>query len=232
MDVVKNAWEVENDEHALLALAGHNTPEEFEKDRRYHAGEIARLCSVTTQSRGFEIGSGEGTVARILSSQCQFLDCNDISASFLERARVNCAQHNNVAFHKIESDYLNYLPAASYDFGYALHVFIHFNPYDIFNYLNSVKRLLKPGGKFFFDAGTIGEQTIALFREHAEMYRKSPEGIRGLLNFNHPDVLRIIIREVGFALSDLSELTTPGWMRVLVINKSDSKEGAIWPFRR
>jgi SAM-dependent methyltransferase len=236
MDVVKNAWEIQSEEQALLALAGHNTPEEFERDRRYHAGEIARLCAVTKGSRGFEIGSGEGTVASILAEQCLFLDCNDISASFLEKARANCARHTNVAFHKIESDYLDYLPAASYDFGYALHVFIHFNPYDIFNYLTSVQRLLKPGGRFFFDAYTIGEQTIASFREHAEMYRKAPEYIRGYLNFNHPNVLRTVIREAGLQVSDRSELSESGWMRVLVIkqsnSRSDSQSKGFWPFRR
>ncbi len=232
MDVVKNAWEIQSEEQALLALAGHDTPEEFERDRRYHAGEIARLCSITKESRGFEIGSGEGTVAKILASQCLFLDCNDISSSFLERARTNCAQHKNVAFHKIESNYLDYLPEASYDFGYALHVFIHFNPYDIFNYLQSVKRLLKPGARFFFDAYTLGEQTIASFREHAELYRKAPESIRGYLNFNHPRLVRAIVQEVGLDLSDSSELSESGWMRVLVTKKSDAKGKIIWPFRR
>jgi SAM-dependent methyltransferase len=232
MDVVKNAWEIQSEEQALLALAGHDTPEEFERDRRYHAGEIARLCSITKQSRGFEIGSGEGTVARILAAQCQFLDCNDISAAFLKKARATCAQHTNVAFYKIESDYLDYLPAASYDFGYALHVFIHFNPYDIFNYLTSVKRLLKPGGKFFFDACMIGEQTIALFREHAAMYRKTPERVRGYLNFNSPDMVRTIVREVGLQISNELELSESGWLRVLAINELDSKNKGLWPFRR
>jgi SAM-dependent methyltransferase len=232
MDVVNNAWEIQNDEQALRALAGHDTPEEFARDRRYHAGEIARLCAITKNSRGFEIGSGEGTVARILADQCLFLDCNDISASFLERARANCAQHKNVAFHQIAGDYLDYLPADSYDFGFALHVFIHFNPYDIFNYLRSVKRLLKPGGRFFFDAYTLGEQTIASFREHAELYRRAPESIRGYLNFNHPRLVQAIVQEVGFDLSDSSELSESGWMRVLVVKRSDARSKGIWPFRR
>jgi len=232
MDVVKNAWEVQNDEQALLALAGHNTLEEFERDRRNRADQIVRICVVTKNSRGFEIGSGEGTVARILADQCLFLDCNDISTSFLERARATCAQHNNVAFHKVESDYLDYLPAASYDFGFALNAFIHFNPYDIYNYLKSAERLLKPDGRFFFDACTIGEQTISLFLEHAEMYRQKPENVRGYLNFNHPNVLRAIIREVGLELSDQSEISESGWMRVLVIKKADAKSKGVWPFRR
>jgi len=215
MDVTRNAWEVADDDHALLALAGHSTPEEFELDRQERAKEVAGWCSIDEKRRGFEIGSGEGTVARILAEQCLSLDCNDISASFLERAKANCAGHANVWFHRIEANYLDHLPSETYDFGYSLNVFIHFNPYDVFNYLQSVKGILKPNGVFYFDACTVGEQTLPLFREQAKMYRQTPEKIRGLLNFNHPAMLGAIVREAGLQLSDRSHLSEAGWMKVL-----------------
>ena len=72
---------------------------------------------------------------------------------------------------------------------------------------------------FYFDACTVGEQTIPLFREHAEMYRRAPEGIRGLLNYNHPHVLRNIVREAGLELSDRSQLPETGWMKVLTLKR-------------
>ena len=81
-------------------------------------------------------------------------------------------------------------------------MFIHFNAYDVFNYLRAVKRILKPGGIFYFDACTVGEQTMTVFREHVQMYAAHPETIRGLLNYNHPDTLRKIIQEVGLEMSD------------------------------
>ena len=51
MGVIKNAWEVESDEHALLALAGSNTLEEFERDRQERAREVILWCSVSPQSQ-------------------------------------------------------------------------------------------------------------------------------------------------------------------------------------
>jgi len=215
MDVIRNAWEVESDEHALLALAGHSTREEFESDRRQHAKEIVELCSITTDKRGFEIGSGDGTVARLIASQCLSLDCNDISASFLERARRSCAQFTNLSFHQITDKYLDHLPAESYDFGFSLHVFIHFNAYDVFNYLVAVKRILKPGAPFYFDACTLGEQTITIFREQTQMYANAPETVRGLLNYNHPDTLRKVIQEAGLKMSNDSQPSTEGWMKIV-----------------
>ena len=214
---MKNAWEVETGEQALLALAGHSTREAFERDRQERAREVVNWCSVDAHSRGFEIGSGEGTVARLLAGKCSWLDCNDVSASFLEMASKNCAACENVAFHKIESDYLDHLRSESYDFGYSLNVFIHLNPYDIFHYLRSVRRILKAGGCFYFDACTVGEQTIALFREHAEAYRRAPESVRGLLNFNHPNLLRAVVSEAGLTVSDRSYLRETGWLKLPTI---------------
>ncbi len=217
MDVIRNAWELEQGEDALLKLAGRSTREEFEENRQEHAKQIVQFCSITPEKRGFEIGSGDGTVARILAPQCLWLDCNDISASLLEMARANCAQHANVSFHRIQDKYLDHLPAETYDFGFSLHVFIHFNAYDVFNYLRSVKRILKPGGIFYFDACTVGEQTMTVFREHAQMYAASPETIRGLLNYNHPDTLRKIIQEAGLEMSVTSQPSDDGWMKIVTV---------------
>ena len=217
MDIIRNAWELREDEDGLLQLAGHSTREEFERDRQQHASEIVQFCSIKPDGRGFEIGSGDGTVARILSPQCLSLDCNDISASFLERARVNCAEYKNLSFYQIRDKYLDHLPDNSYDFGYSLHVFIHFNAYDIFNYLLSVKRLLKPGGIFYFDACALGEQTLTVFREHAQMYATAPETIRGLLNYNHPDTVRKMIREAGLEMSKESQPSEDGWMKIVTL---------------
>lgn len=232
MDVIRNAWELEAGDDGLLKLSGHTTREEFERDRQQHAAEIAQFCSLTRSSRGFEIGSGDGTVARILAPQCQSLDCNDLSASFLEIARAKCADHPNVSFHKIGDNYLDHLPAETYDFGFSLHVFIHLNAYDIYNYLIAVKRILKPGGVFYFDACTLGPQTVTVFREHAEMYRKSPEIIRGLLNYNHPTTVRRVIDEAGMEFSDQSQLSEEGWMKVLTRKPSGGERKGLKLFRR
>lgn len=216
MDVTRNAWELKDGEDGLLKLAGHATREEFDRDREQSAKEIIGFCSITREKRGFEIGSGDGTVARMLAAECLSLDCNDISASFLEKARANCAQYANLSFHHIEDKYLDHLPAGSYDFGFSLHVFIHFNAYDIFNYLQAVKRLLMPGGIFYFDACTLGPQTMTVFREHVRMYASSPETVRGLLNYNHPDTLRKIVQEAGLKMSNQSQPSREGWMKIVV----------------
>jgi SAM-dependent methyltransferase len=232
MDVIRNAWELEEGDDGFLKLSGRTTREEFERDRQQHAAEIVQFCSITRERRGFEIGSGDGTVARLVAPQCQSLDCNDLSASFLEIARAKCADLPNVSFHKIGDNYLDHLSADTYDFGFSLHVFIHLNAYDIYNYLIAVKRILRPGGVFYFDACTLGPQTMTVFREHAEMYRKSPEIIRGLLNFNHPVTLQRVIAEAGMEFSDQSRLSEEGWMKVLTQKPAGTERKGFRLFRR
>lgn len=216
MDVIKNAWEVDSDENMMLALTGHTRREEYLRDREERAREVLSYCGVEAHHVGFEIGSGDGTVARILSGHCRRLDCNDISQQFLETARGHCADCANVAFHKIESDYLDFLPAEAYDFGYSLNVFIHFNPYDIYHYLSSVHKILRPGGVFMFDASHLGSATWDLFFEHAEIYRQHPETIRGVMNFNHPSLIQTVIEKVGLHVSKRSMIGDNGWMKIIV----------------
>lgn len=215
-EIKKDAWECATEEQTLLALAGDSSLEEYLQDRQQRAEDLIATCHIKSNQRAFEIGSGDGIVAKFLSEQCTFIDCNDVSESFIARAKTTCSNISNVAFHKIRDGYLEHLPADTYDFGYSLNVFIHLNPYDIFNYLRDVQRILKVGGVFYFDACTIGRQTMELFKTHAQYYKEDPTNIRGLLNFNHPELIKSIIDEAGLRISAESYMATDGWLKVLV----------------
>ena len=214
--VTVNAWETDTDEEQVLALGGHSSFEEIRADRVRRADDLIRELSIAPGKVGFEIGSGTGIVARILAARCTQLDCNDISASFLEAAKAECAGRDNVRFFKIEDDYLAYLPSDSYDFGYSLNVFIHFNPFDIYNYLVDVRRLLKPGGVFLFDACTFGSQTRDIFIEHASLYRKHPGNVRGFVAFNDPELIYRLAADVGLKVLTGARDNREGWMKFVV----------------
>jgi hypothetical protein len=131
-------------------------------------------------------------------------------------ARETCRDVLNVGFHPIGDDYLAHLPSASYDFGYSLNVFIHLNPYDMFNYLSDVSRVLRPGGVFFFDACTLGSETRGLFGEHADLYRQDPAGVRGLLCFNDPRAIAAVAKDAGLRVVKQNRFSRSGWLKFLV----------------
>jgi ubiquinone/menaquinone biosynthesis C-methylase UbiE len=210
------SWEFETEEQSLLALAGHSTRDDYIADRRARAKELVSTLHVQASHRLFEIGSGDGLVARELSQSCVALDCCDISNSFLRKARETCRDRRNVSFHRIASQGLAMLPPASYDSGFALNVFIHFNLYQVATYLQHVRRLLKPGGIFYFDACTFGPQTRELFSQHLALYAANPDAVGGLLNFNHPETLAAVAEEAGLAIDAVSFKSTEGWIRGIV----------------
>ena len=74
---------------------------------------------------------------------------------------------------------------------------------------------MKPGGQFYFDACTIGDKNVALFREQARMYRDDPTRIRGLLNYCGPELINRLAREAGLHPDTLT-LAHEFWMRVMV----------------
>src|SRR6476661_7851927 len=93
----KTAWEVDTGAYALRALAGTSTLDEFTHNRHERAREMIATCGITPDEAGFEIGSGNGLVAKLLASKCAKLDCSDVSASFLNLAAKTCVQCPNVS---------------------------------------------------------------------------------------------------------------------------------------
>jgi SAM-dependent methyltransferase len=138
-------WEYDTPEAMQRALAGNWSRDVYLQHRVELAEGLAALLGLDGTQRGFEIGSGEGLVARALSAHCESLDCTDISRTFLEAAEETCRDCENVQFHLIEREFLDFLPARQYDFGYSSNVFVHLNAYDIYFYLRSVHELLRSG---------------------------------------------------------------------------------------
>ena len=209
-------WEFSTDQEALCALARQTSREDYVQDRYQSVKDLQTRLQIGRFHKGFEIGSGDGIVAKLLSTSCNSIECADISSSFLAAAQATCKGIANIQFHKIRNRSLDFLPARSYDFGYSLNVFIHLNPYDIHLYLQEVARVLKPGGRFYFDACTLGPQTLALFRQQAATYGSTLDA-RGLLNFNHPQLISVLAAESGFTIEPSSLLGAEGWLGFLLV---------------
>jgi cyclopropane fatty-acyl-phospholipid synthase-like methyltransferase len=214
----EKVWEFRTEEEMQRALAGVTARDEYLKNREQMADLLAALFCLDSTQRGFEIGSGEGVVAKHLALRCRSLDCADISDSFLVKAQQTCEGNNNIRFHKIATDYLDFLESNVYEFGYSLNVFIHFNAYDIFHYLKSVRKLLKSGGAFFFTATTIGESTRDLFHYFADQYRMYPDPVlsRGYMTWIDMPLLQAIIKESGLVFVADRSSNEGGHLRIVV----------------
>ncbi len=216
MILLKRPWEHRTRHDQQLALAGPTSREEYLATRYAAAEELVRLLKITEESRGFELGSGEGIVAREVASSCHRLDCADISRSFLKMAKKVCSDRKNIKFYLIENDYLDFLPQGHFDFGYSLNVFIHFETYQVYHYLISIRKLLKKGGVFFFTGAAIDEKTWDLFLQFADRYYKTPKVTPGYMRWNHLETLRVLIKKSGLELIEDELQEDEGHYKILV----------------
>jgi SAM-dependent methyltransferase len=214
----RKPWEYPTRDAMQIALAGSMPRDEYLRHRSDMARELVELFGLDGTQQVFEIGSGDGVVARHLARQCRSLDCADISRTFLDAAQETCGGLDNVRFHLITTDFLDFLPAGEYDFGYSLNVFVHLNAYDIYFYLRSVDRLLRGGGLFRFNIANVGESNRELFHRHAQVYRshQDPVRTRGIMNWHGMDLIRALVAEAGLRFREDRLAGSGGHYKVLV----------------
>ena len=201
------------------ALAGNWSREVYLRHRVDLAEGLAELLHLDGTQEGFEIGSGEGLVARSLAAHCKSLDCTDISRTFLEAAKSTCRDCANVRFHLIEKDFLDFLPPENYDFGYSSNVFVHLHAYDIYFYLCSARKILRPGGTFVFNIAAIGDSTREMFHSQALEYRghQDPVRARGLMNWHGVDLIRQLVEEAALSFDEDALRSSDGHFRVIAM---------------
>ena len=95
-----------------------------------------------------EIGVGGGRIAAKVAPKCQRLQCYDISANMLERAKVYLAGRPNVTFTLLDRPQLN-AASQTFDFVYSFDVFVHLDLHMMWKYFRDFERVLKPGGHAF-----------------------------------------------------------------------------------
>ena len=182
----------------LIALIGHDfglEPEkripEIRESRRNYTNYIADRCRIGKKDVVIDLGSGCGFGTYWLAQRSKYVYACDISPSYIKFASKECSSLNNVSFHLIKSRQLDFLENDSIDVVCSISVFIHFNLYDIFWYFSEFKRVVKPGGRVWFDVADSESLDLAgpnrngeLFSRHAESYKENDSSLPGLMNWN------------------------------------------------
>ena len=93
-----------------------------------------------------EIGPGGGRWSAFLQPLARRLVLADISEKCLSLCRERFRGNENVEYHSIDADGLEFLESGSIDRIWSYDVFVHINPTDIDAYLGEFRRVLRPGG--------------------------------------------------------------------------------------
>lgn len=180
------------------ALAGTMAREDYLRDRIALVKVLLNDLGIEAHHRGFEIGPGEGIVARAVSRHCASLTCLDVSGSFLARTAEICADSPNVTVVHFGDQLLGALTSSTFDLGYAANVFVHLDTYQSYDYLHGVHDTLRPRGRFWFNACSLGPHTADLFRTFAASYGSDPDRRPGHLRWNDVSSLAFLVREAAW----------------------------------
>ena len=102
-----------------------------------------------------DIGCGMGRVEKWLAPICAEAHGIDVSNRMLRFARERCAGLSNVHFHLGTGRDLQGLADASFDLVFSVFVLQHMEREDVMRYLAEIRRVLRPGGRFYLQFPSI-----------------------------------------------------------------------------
>lgn len=185
---------------ARYAVAGTADTTELDRSGQSSATDVATETGITTGDRVLEIGCGVGRVGLGLAPRCREWVGADVSLNMLGHAKAALAEagHANVDFVHLNGIDLAGVPDAAFDVVYCTAVFMHLEEWDRFRYVREAHRVLKPGGRVYFDnMSLISPEGWQLFEQ---LVRYDPAARPpNISKASTPEELRTYAERAGFA---------------------------------
>ncbi|QIZ73346.1 class I SAM-dependent methyltransferase [Oxynema aestuarii] len=149
----KETWDnlAGSSDNAKLYVAGHTDEAELDRTGLNTVNRIERLVGIRPTDICLEIGCGIGRVGKFLSPKCAQWIGTDISGQMLRYAAERLAGLDNIELIELSTVGLSEIPDSSIDMVYCTVVFMHLYEWDRYRYILEAFRVLKPGGRCFFD---------------------------------------------------------------------------------
>ena len=198
---------------ARYSVAG--TADEAELDRSGHSSalDIAREIGLTSNDRVLEIGCGVARIGQRIASMCKEWVGSDVSVNMLRHAKAACAAASvsNVDFFHLNGCDLTGIPDASFDVVYCTAVFMHLEEWDRYRYVREAFRVLKPGGRIYFDnVSLISDEG---WQQFEALVRYDPAARPpNISKASTPEELRTYAMRAGF--TDINVRPTPIFITV------------------
>lgn len=189
-------------EGAMAAVDGSTDEGVLRATGGYSARQVAAALELAPDDRVLELGCGVGRIGRELAERVGHWHGVDISSNMVDVARTRLAPYANTSTGVLMRTRLDGLADASFDKAYSVAVFIHMDKEDFFLYLTELRRVLKPGGRLFFDvwnlAHPIGWKRFDYeVRAHVGADPAQRKDV-ARNQFSTPQEVRIYLRQAGF----------------------------------
>ena len=149
----KNTWEAlaPNEQQARMYVAGHTDNAEWDRSAGITCGILREYIGIRPEDIILEIGCGIGRVGKVLAPQCARWIGTDISSGMLDCARQHLEGLVNIELVELQRVGLEPIADNSVDMVYCTVVFMHLLEWDRYRYVQEALRVLKPGGRCYFD---------------------------------------------------------------------------------
>lgn len=149
----KKTWEslTKDFKSAQHYVAGHNDPAEFSRSADITLGVLRSTIGINPNDIILEIGCGVGRVGKVLSPLVQKWIGTDISSGMISQAGFYLKEEKNIELVTLEKPNLSQIADQSVDAVYCTVVFMHLLEWDRYRYVQEALRILKPGGRAYFD---------------------------------------------------------------------------------
>jgi ubiquinone/menaquinone biosynthesis C-methylase UbiE len=149
----KRTWEAlsQSMAEAMTFVSGSTDEAEYERSAKHTIDVLERTVGLKSTDTLLEIGCGVGRTGKLLSGRCRKWIGTDISGNMLEYAAKRLQGLHNVELVELHSVGLDPIASDSVDMVYCTVVFMHLLEWDRFKYVQEGYRVLRPGGRAFFD---------------------------------------------------------------------------------
>jgi len=184
------------------------TEESLDRHGAASAKIIAGRLEIGPADRVLEVGVGVGRLAKHLAPLCRHFVGADVSANMIGFARERLANLDNVDLLTLDSSGLRRFPGSCFDKAYFQVVLIHLDREDVFHYLSETCRVLRPGGRAWFQFyNLLHPRGFQEFRSAVEFMKDKGDKLRGRVQCLTPAEARRLVSEAGLRLrEDLSHL--------------------------
>lgn len=149
----KKTWEdlATDFDAAQHYVAGHNDTKEFERSAEVTRQILNDTVKINEDDVFLEIGCGIGRVGKALAPHIKHWIGSDISSGMIKQASDYLEGTENKSLHILEDCSLKQFANESVDVVYCTVVFMHLLEWDRYKYIKESMRILKPGGRIYFD---------------------------------------------------------------------------------
>ncbi len=169
---------------------------------------IAKKLDICAEHDVLEVGVGVGRLAKHVAPRCKTFTGIDISRGMIQIAGERLKHLGNMTLRPHESCDLSLFEDASFDRVYIQVVLIHLDREDVFHYIRETCRVLKPGGRAWFQFyNLLHPKGFDEFRFATDYAIEHGGKLRGRVHCLTAPEVRKLVGEAGLRIvEDLSHL--------------------------